>query len=69
MPTYADRSAPACVNEASPERTHDKPAMRDRKETQSSASVFVAVSLGKRVLFDRIKFAMEFGDHQFEPLA
>jgi len=48
---------------------HGEPAVRDRKATQSPASVFVAVSLGNRVLFDRIKFAMEFGDHQLEPLA
>jgi hypothetical protein len=26
-------------------------------------------SLGNRVLFDRIKFALEFDDHQLEPLA
>ena len=48
---------------------HGEPAVRDRKATQSPASVFVAVSLANRVLFDRIKFAMEFGDHQLEPLA
>jgi hypothetical protein len=39
------------------------------KATQSPASVFVAVSLGNRVLFDRSKSALEFGDHQLEPLA
>src|SRR3984893_11309765 len=43
--------------------------MRDRKATQSPASVLVAVFLGNRVLFDRIKFALEFDDHQLEPLA
>ena len=46
-----------------------EPAVRDRKAMQSPASVFVAVSLANRVLYDRIKFAMEFGDHQLEPLA
>ena len=43
--------------------------MRDRKATRSPASVLVAVFLGNRVLVDRIKFALEFGDHQLEPLA
>ena len=45
------------------------PAVRDRKATQLPASVFVVVSLANRVLFDRIKFAMEFGNHQLEPFA
>jgi hypothetical protein len=43
--------------------------VRDRKATQLPASVFIVVSLGNRVLFDRIKCALEFADHQFEPLA
>jgi hypothetical protein len=42
------------------------PAVRDRKATRLPASVFVIVSLANRVLFDRIKFAMEFGNHQLE---
>src|SRR6478672_7078233 len=46
-----------------------EPAMRDRKATQSPASIFVVFSLANRGLFERIKFAMEFGDHQLKPLA
>jgi len=41
------------------------PAVRDRKATRLLASVFVVVSLASRVLFDRIKFAMEFGNRKF----
>jgi hypothetical protein len=46
-----------------------EPAMRNRKATQSPASIFVVVSLANRGLFVRIKFGMDFGDHQLEPLA
>jgi hypothetical protein len=49
-------------------RMQGEPAVRHRKATRPP-SVFVAVSLGNRVLFDRIKFALEFADHQLEPLA
>ena len=36
---------------------------------QLPASVIVVVSLGNRVLFERLKCALEFADHQLEPLA
>jgi hypothetical protein len=34
-----------------------------------AASVFLGAPLGKRTLFDRIKFALKFRDHRLEPLA
>jgi hypothetical protein len=47
-----------------PRRMQGEPAVRHRKATRPPASVFVAVSLGNRVLFDRIKFARCSVDHR-----
>ena len=44
-------------------------AARCRDSRDKAASVLLGAPLGNRTLFDRIKLALKFRDHQLEPLA